>query len=273
MLTVHTAERVLDYLIESLFKAGLDKEVDFLVYGSIYGDWRDGLSDLDGVMFFKNHSPTDAVLRESLNELQKRIKKLYTGFPNIKTGFLTDIFVVDGFHSQDGRFVFPFDDDWVRVFWKDTLFKFIHGSRFVDSIKTVSLRNQNEFELAMGLSVLRNYLLFELPRTPETMSISYAKNILKFFKVLPRTSTIILGLPMSRQPNDLNNAWGHFSQIDFSPLISMSQQTAEYSGTIQYLKLWHTNSGRKHFTECLYCFEQTLKALVHHAPMRSKVDP
>lgn len=269
MITKQVAERVLDFLLESLFKAKLDKEVDFLVYGSIYGNWHDDLSDLDGVMFFKNYSPIDPMLKEGLSYFQERIKKLYDNFPDIKTGFLTDIFVVDGFHGQDGRFVFPFDNDWVRVFWKNTKYTFVHGARFISSVKTVFLRNQNEFELAVGLNALRNYLLFELPRTPETMSLFHAKSILKFLKVLPRTSTIILELPVSHQPSELNKVWKHFSQIDFSSLISMSHQTTEYFDTIRYLKSWHTDSGKKHFIDCLYCFEQTLKALVQHAPMRS----
>lgn len=75
---------------------------------------------------------------------------------------------------------------------------------------------------------------------------------------------------MSRRPEDLNGIWEHFSQIDFSPLIQIFRQTAEYADTMQYLKSWHTDAGRKHFADCLYCFEQTLEAMVRHAPMQSR---
>lgn len=268
-ITKEDCQRVLNHLVKTLITTGLESEIDFLVYGSFYDVWRDGLSDLDGIFYFKQHSPADPVLHKHILFFQSEMHRLYKEMPFLETGFLTDIFIIDFFHSSDGRFVFPLDKDWIEVFWKYTRFKFVHGSEFINSVTTVSLRNQNEMELAIGLSKLRNYLLFELPRSVETMSMAYAKEIIKFFKVLPRTTTIILDQPMLRQPDNLNSTWAHFQHIDFEPLVKLCRLTATYDDTINYLQFWHTTEGRQHFLECLRCFEKVLEALVSHSSQRS----
>lgn len=252
-------------LVKILYKSGLTGNVDFIAYGSYFEKWRNGLSDLDG-MFYFSKLPLDPSLRKSIGLFQKEIAVLYQEMPFLKPGqFLYDIFILDPFHGHDGRFI-VFDRDWIEVFWKYTKWKIIHGKIFVSELNPVAFRNQNEFELALGLHKLRNYWLFEIPRAPSEMSLIYAANIIKFFKVLPRTATIITGRPMAQEPQPLET---YFPNINFEPLIKLFEETETCESQDAYLQKWH-EPGNHSFIECLLCFEDTLIELVKNFPMKSK---
>lgn len=258
--------KVIKALVKILNQSGLSENVDFIAYGSYYHKWHDGLSDLDG-MFYFSKLPLDLSLREKIRTFQKEIGFLYKEMPFLKPGqFLYDIFILDSFHGSDGRFMI-FDEDWIKAFWKYTSWQLIHGNMFVDKLKPAAFRNQNEFELALGLHKLRNYWLFEIPRPPSEMSLEYAISILKFLKVLPRTTTIITGRPMAQNPRLLEK---YFKEINFAPLIALWEKTSTCESQKTYLQEWH-KPNNNNFIACLECFEATLAELVKNYPAKSKL--
>ena len=265
--SLHNATRedcgkVIFDLVKILHRSNLIKDIDFIVYGSYFEKWQDGLSDLDGMFYFHSKLPLD--LREKIGIFQNEISILYKEMPFIKPGqFLYDIFILDPLHGKDGRFM-VFDEDWIKTFWEHTAWELIKGEVFVENLNPVAFRNQNEFELALGLHKLRNYWLFEIPRGPAEMSVAYAAGVLKFFKVLPRTTTIITGRPMAQEPKPLEK---YFKSINFEPLVKLFEETATYESQKIYLRKWH--EPQNSFIECLECFEATLIELVKNYPMRS----
>lgn len=264
-ITREDCKFMIDFLARALRESGFGKVVDFIAYGSYYETWRDGLSDLDGIFYFSGFSPINQSLRPQIRAFQKQVALLYKKMPFLKPGScLYDIFILDSWHSRDGRFIM-FDKEWVDVFWKYTAWELIHGTMFMDGLNPVSLRNQNEFELALGLHLLRNYLFFEIPRPPQEMSLAYAKGILKSFRVLPRVATFITGKPMARSPYVLSR---YFKEIDYSSFNILWSSTVDLESQEVYLKKWH-EPGNDTFIECLECFELTLAELVKNYPMKS----
>lgn len=264
-ITREDARFIIDYLIRALHEAELARDADFVVYGSYFEKWREGLSDVDGIFYFSDLPILNPSLRPKIQAFQSKIALLYDQLPFLKQGhFLYDIFILDSFHGKDGRFMI-FDKDWINAFWKDTAYEFMHGSRFINNLNPVLLRNQNEFELACGLHKLRNYLFFEIPRLPSEMSLFCTKDILKSLKVLPRVSTLIIGKPMAKNPQALTD---YFKGIDFNPLFNLWEKTSNHESLECYLKEWH-EPGSKTFIDCLECFELTLTELVKNFPMRS----
>ena len=257
---------MIDFIIGALKKSGLANEVDFIVYGSYFEIWRDGLSDLDGIFYFSKHSPLHPDLRPKIKEFQSQITLLYKELPFLKAGqYLYDIFVFDSFHGNDGRFLM-FDADWINAFWQRTSWRLVHGQMFMDKLKPVMWRNQNEFELALGLHKLRNYLLFEIPRSPSDMLMSYAISVSKFFKVLPRVATLITNKPMAKSLSELEQI---FEDIDYSPFRELWEKTSNCDTQKTYFRRWH-EPGDTTFIRCLECFEATLISLVLHYQRRSK---
>jgi hypothetical protein len=224
------------------------------------------LSDLDAIMYFPMHeSPLHPELTEPLKIFHSLMAVLYDQMPFLKPGDLADVFIIDDFHGQDGRFMM-FDRDWTDAFHNYSKWKPEIGSaEFMTRMSPVNLRNQNEFELALGLHLLRAYLFFEIPRGPDKMSIPYAKGIAKFFKVLPRTASIITHNPMVKSPQKLLPI---FPQIDFSALNEFWVKMSDCDTEEAYLKSWHEPENPT-FINCLECFEAVLADLVNNHPARS----
>ena len=256
---------MIDFIVSALKKSGLANEVDFIVYGSYFETWRNGLSDLDGIFYFSKRAPLDPDLRPKIKEFQGQITLLYEELPFLKAGqYLYDIFVFDSFHGSDGRFIM-FDTDWINAFWQRASWRLVHGQMFMNKLKPVIWRNQNEFELALGLHKLRNYLLFEIPRSPVDILMPCAIDVSKFFKVLPRVATLITNKPMAKSLGELERI---FKNIDYSPFRELWEKTSNCDSQEAYFRRWH-EPGNTAFIRCLECFEATLNSLVLHSHMRS----
>lgn len=265
-ITREDGDFIINRLVKILNKTGLGQEVDFAAYGSYFENWRDGLSDIDGIFCFSKRPPLHSDLEQKIKAFQAEIAILYEDLPFLKLDiYLYDIFILDQFNGQDGRFMM-FDADWMETFWKYSARQIVHGSySFLRNLNPVSFRNQNEFELALGLHKLRNYLFFEIPRLPSEMLLPYAKSVLKFFKVLPRATTIITHMPMAKNLSALEQI---FKNIDYSSLRKLWGKTSDYDMLDDYLREWH-EPGNDSFIDCLKCFEATLEELVKNYPMRS----
>ncbi len=265
-ITKQDCRFMIDFLVSALKKSGLGDEVDFVAYGSYFETWREGLSDLDGIFYFSKQPPLHPHIRPNIEAFQAQIALLYEELPFLKASqHLYDIFVFDSFHGHDGRFIM-FDKDWIEAFWRYSAWQLMHGRMFVNKLKPVNWRNQNEFELAFGLHKLRNYLLFEIPRSPSDMLMPCAKSVSHFFKVLPRVATLITNRPMAKSLSELEQV---FEEIDYSPFHELWEKTSNYDSQEAYFKQWH-EPGNTAFVRCLECFESTLTALVLHSQRRSK---
>jgi len=257
---------MIDFIIDALKKSGLADEVDFIVYGSYFEKWRDGLSDLDGIFYFSKRAPLHPDLRPKIEIFQAQITLLYEKLPFLKASqYLYDIFVFDFFHGTDGRFLM-FDADWINAFGQHTSWQLIHGQMFMNELRPVTWRNQNEFELALGLHKLRNYLLFEIPRLPADMLMPCAKSVSHFFKVLPRVATLIIDKPMAKSLEELEII---FEDIDYGAFREFWKETSDCDSQEAYFRRWH-EPGNTSFIRCLECFEATLISLVSHYQRRSK---
>lgn len=259
-VTRDDCRKVIEGLTQALIDTSLGSEVDFFVYGSYFGSWRDGISDLDGILFFKQTLPISPSLRKKINYFQSAIAKLQEALPFLKNGhFLADLFVLDWLHATDGRFL-VFDREWLEVSKTQSDRKIVHGSDFIESFQPVALRNQNEFELATGLHKLRNYWFFEIPKKKEDINLARAQEALKFFKVLPRTISIILGRPMVKTPAEMVELDEFLTEIDLKPLVKLFEETTEPKKLTGYVKSWHGEPET--FSDCLQCFEKVLENLV-----------
>src|SRR3989344_4151886 len=116
-------EEVVASLLAALRKAGLAEQISFAVYGSYFGSWRDGISDLDAIMYFHRSGLALPELRTHIIDFQTAVRALYERFPFLAhSHFFTDVFVLDRFHAADCRFV-VFDTDFM-VFHPDQRHKF-----------------------------------------------------------------------------------------------------------------------------------------------------
>lgn len=258
---------IIDRLISILNEVGLgqEQEVGFVVYGSYCEKWREGLSDLDGMLYFSGLPPLHLALRPKIKAFQAKIAGLYEEFPFLKSGhYLSDVFILDSLHASDGRFMI-FDCDFMYEFWHYTSYQFFQDTKFVGSFNPVRLRNQHEFELATGLHKLRNYLFFEIPRLPQEMSLPYATEVLKSFRVLPRVATRLAGKHMAKSLADLEHC---FEGINYLSLRDLWIEAANYDSQNRYLRAWHEPESTA-FIDCLECFELTLAELIRNYPMKS----
>lgn len=265
-------------IIQKLLKAfrdtGLESVISFLVYGAYLGKWRNGLSDLDGIIYFPNRGPLDKDLRPAITEFQARIRQVYKESNALRYGhFFADIFVIDEFHGKDGRFMIfdrdfkVFDEKEVARRGSQTYRKLLCGRNFISHLRLLSLRSSTEQELALGLHKLRNYLFFEIPRQFSDDLFVQTAEVIKFLKILPRAITIILDEPIEKQPRNLSSVRGYLSHIDYEPLVRLWRQASEYEALLEVIRNWH-RPGNEDFIKCLECYEQTLQAIVTHEPMR-----
>lgn len=265
-ITRQDCDAVITYLCDALRESGLSYEVDFIVYGSYVKTWKDGLSDLDGMLYFFSTFPPLSPTRSEILKFQNMIAHLYEEMPFLESGkYLYDLFILDALHGADGRFVM-FDEVFVQCLRGDGSWRLVHGTPFLDRLRPVSLRNQDEFELALCLHKLRNYLLFEIPRSPATMSVPHASAMVKFFKVLPLDVTRILHRPVTRDVSALEQLFGH---INYGPLRELWDKTMDHDSYAAYIRGWHETGGTK-FIDCLHCFELTLAELVRGFQMKSR---
>lgn len=254
-------------LNEILKEIGLEKEASFFVYGSYFGKWRDGLSDLDAIIFF-NQLPINLYLTGKVKSFQSAVKKLYEKLPFTKyESFFDHVFILDKFHATDGRF-FIFDKEKIDSFRSKEKDGLVFGQPFLDKVRAVSLRHEQEMELAMGLHSLRNYLFFEIPKGGTFETLSKAKSILKYFRILPRRVSIINGGEMNSSP-DVFKQYNYLNDIDYSPFLTLWENTNDFDKLEFFIKQWYI-PGNTIFKDCLECFEKTLVKMVQNTPMLSR---
>ncbi len=257
---------VIEKLIEIFKETGLGDEVSFFVYGSYFDEWRDGLSDLDAILYFC-HIPTEQFFRSKIEAFQSAMRSLYEELPFAKNEhFFADVFIQDAFHGSDGRF-YIFDKEKTEGFKTQNDAKMVFGRPFLNEIRPVSLRHEQEIELAHGLHWLRNYLFFEMPKGETPESLSKARNLLKFFRILPRRVSIINDDVMTKTP-DIFKKYDYLKHIDYSSLMVLWENTGDVDKLENFIKQWH-EPGNTIFRDCWECFEKTLVALVKNTPMMS----
>lgn len=278
-VTRNDCSLVIEELIRIFKTAGLENEISLLVYGSYFEVWNNGMSDLDAMIYF-SQIPLGPPMRSKIQTLQSEIGRLYKKFKFLKNGhFFADVFVLDSLHGSDGRFMI-FDQGFIdRILIgraqgikihteTQTKHSVLFGRDFVEDLNPVSLRHQDEFELAIGLCKLRNYLFFEIPR--QEVDLNYAKDIImKFFKILPRTVAIIIREPLINTPEVLKSLRDYFEDIDFAPLVNLWHKMKSRKLQEEYIRSWH-KYGNSNFLKCLECYEKVLKKLVQHESMRSR---
>ena len=256
----------------------MSDEVSFLVYGSYLGNWRVGLSDLDGIIYFRRRLPLDIAIRPNILAFQKEIRKLYQEIDFLKEGrFFADVFVLDYLHASDCRFVVfdeyfvPFNPKRAGGFGREVGYKMFLGPDFVDILRPhlVLLADSKELELAFGLQKLRNYLLFEIPRPALEVSPAYQKEVAKCLKILPRNVKFILDESTAVSPQNLNSVRKWLGDIDYAPLAGFVEACSSPEKLEEFLSGWHKSDDQT-FIRNLECFEKTLERLVKNAPKKSR---
>lgn len=267
-LTQKDCEVVVERLVTAIEQAGFGNEASFFIYGSYFNRWRDGLSDLDGIFYFSKKSPLDPSQFSKIEAFQSALRDIYKEFSFTRIGhFFADVFIQDKFHGSDGRF-YIFDKEKTDGFKMEEDTGLIFGEPFLGDIKPVNLRHEQEIELAHGLHNLRNYLFFEIPRDVVPESLSKARSILKYFRILPRRVSIINGGPMKSTP-DVLGEYDYLKHINYAPFMNLWKNTNEIDKLENFIKQWNESSNTI-FRDCMECFEKTLVALVENAPMLSK---
>lgn len=266
--TRNDCEKVIERLLKIFSKSGLKNKISFFVYGSYFERWREGLSDLDAMIYFSFKDPLKCLSQANVSELQAAVRDIYKEFPFTKTGhFFADVFILDELHGTDGRF-FIFDKEKIDGFKTQADAKLMLGQPFLNKLKPVSLRHEQEIELAHGLHNLRNYLFFEIPRGATPESLSKARGILKYFGILPRRVSIINGGPMIKTP-DVFKKYDYLKRIDYAPFMDFWENTSNPNKLEIFIKKWHKPNSDV-FRKCLECFEKTLIALVKNTQMLSR---
>lgn len=269
-------ETVIKKLTDIFEKSGLLDEISFLVYGSYLGGWRDGVSDLDGIIYFHKHLPFDAAIRPKILTFQKEVSKLYEEIDFLKEGrFFADIHVLDYLHASDGRFLVfdkyfvPLNPDKAAGFGKEVGRKMFFGSDFIDSINPnlFLLINSKEKALATSLHKLRNYFFFELSKTVSEVSASFQKDIVKSLKILPRCVKFLLDEESVVSPENLNNVRIWLKDIDYSYLARFFDAYSNPETLNDFFDEWH-QPGNQTFVGALECFEKTLERMVKNVPAK-----
>ncbi len=257
---------IIEKLISILRDAGLGDDFDFIAYGSYFSGWRDGLSDLDAILYFKNSSFVKLMSKDRIHKIQSGLTALYENIAFLKTSnFFADVFILDKFHGRDGRFIM-FDLGFIeRLKIINKNYTVVYGNNFLDKLKPVFLRHQDEFDLALGLHKIRNYLLFEIPRLISRPFPPSTKEALKFLKTLGRTANIVLNEPINPIREGFDSLSRKFPHIDYAPMYDLCQKTLNSNALQEYLEDWHNGS----FVDCWFCWEQTLATMVKNFPARS----
>ncbi|MFC1756644.1 hypothetical protein ACFLZC_00580 [Patescibacteria group bacterium] len=267
-VTRKDCQRVIGELIRIFKEVELSNEIDFLVYGTYFGKWRNGLSDLDGVLSFSK-SFIDPQLRFKILAFQMKMRELYENIEFLKTGhFFADVFVLDKELVEDGRFMI-YDKGFIdRIVNGQTKQAVLFGEDFVRKLNPVSLRHQDEFELAAGVQKLRNYLLFEIPKPVNIIDLNCAIGVTKFFKILPRTVAIILGESLISTIEEMTKLRNYLEEIDYSYLERFFEASFDPDFIVEHIRSWH-EIGNEAFLDYLVCFEKVLQAVIKNESMLS----
>lgn len=282
-ITKDNCAAVISELIKSFISAELEGQVSLLVYGSYFSKWRDGVSDLDAMVYFHKTSLYETLLHK-IALLQEKVGLIYKKFEFLKTGhFFSDVFVLDRLHGTDGRFLI-YDKGFIDRMLFDrvrgakiqittqTKYSVLFGDNFISELNPVSLRHQDEYDLTLALCKLRNYLFFEIPKGPAKMDFTLAKEMVKCFKILPRNISIILGEKMVTTPNALKSLRNYFMAINYEPLENLWEKNNDSDFQEEYLESWHEHNNVT-FVKCLICYEETLQQLVANLSTRSLRSP
>ena len=98
-LTKKDCEVIIERIKKGFISAGLEEDVSFLVYGSYFNVWLDGVSDLDGMFYFKR--PFFDTPVASIEKFQTEIRKIYEVFPVLRNNnFMGDVFILDKLHGN-----------------------------------------------------------------------------------------------------------------------------------------------------------------------------
>lgn len=262
--------RVIEDLLGIFKKILPHRLASFLVYGTFLGQWRPGLSDLDSMLYFKG-SFLDISKVILSGELQSGLKELYQEFPFLGDGnFFSDVFIMDELHGHDGRFMVH-DADSFNMFFIPfpERYRIMHGYDFLSELKPMSLRNQDELYLSGGLQMIRNYLLFELPKPIGGDSSFAQKESVKLFRVLPRIVSKIVEEPRDPIPEGIALLEVRFPEIDYRPLRQLWETSREYYSQKRFFETMH-DAGKQLFLDCWLCYEETLAQLVKKSPAKSK---
>ncbi|KKS80339.1 MAG: hypothetical protein UV54_C0009G0005 [Candidatus Beckwithbacteria bacterium GW2011_GWA2_43_10] len=255
--TKKDCELVIQRIIEIFGGVIAPSSFDLIVYGSYATDnWRDGASDLDSILYFKQGSFSEIFSAQDIAKIQLGITELCEKMSFLqKANFFSDVFILDKFHGDDGRFVI-YDKGFIhRLLVVNKNYSVVWGNDFLSLLSPVSLRHQEEFQLAIYLQEIRKFLIFEMPRL-SLLTIREIPEVYKFLKTLPRFVHIILGKPINSIKEGLDSLCKRFPDIDYDPLYKLEK--AERSKKSSF-----------NFIDCWQCYEKTLMALVANSPMRS----
>ncbi len=267
--TKKDCEKAISRIVKIFGKSLGDSSFSFMVYGSYINTWRNGMSDIDGIIYFKKTSFLKILSDKNLKKIHLNLRNLYKKIPFSKTpGFLSDIRVLDSIHGSDGRFMIHDSLSFKTLLTPDKVLM-IHGNNFTKDLNPVSLFNLDEFNLAMGLQSLRNYLIFELAKTKTEASKGADENALKTLRVLPRIATKMLGESSYSISDGLDTLQRHFPKINYQPLRDINNIVEDYAKLDKYLASWH-DTGVESFINCWRCYEETLISLMTTLPMLGK---
>lgn len=269
-ITIKDCKNAVRELTELLAKILPPSSFDLIVYGSYAtGNWRDGLSDMDAILYF-NEGPFHQLTLRQIREIQLGVMNIYEKSSFLREAdFFVDTFVVDKLHGGDGRFMI-YDEDFVqRLLVVNKNYSVAWGGNFLSSLSPVRLRHQEEFQMAMYLQEIRKFLLFKIPWLFFQDTRPEVPEVYKFFKTLPRFVHIILGEPINSIKEGLDALAERFHNIDYTPLYKLREAEKDYNSLQGYLRSWYAPCNPD-FIVCWLCYEQTLAALVAETPMRSE---
>lgn len=267
LATREDCRAMLEALLTVLARLFPDQTVDCLVYGAYLRDWRIGLSDLDAMIYFADGSLCRLLDDAKITKWQAAMAGLYRRFAFLANpDFLEDVFIMDRTHGQDGRFMVH-DADSFNMFLANHS-QVLLGVKFFGQLRPMTLRNQDELYLANGLHLLRQFLLFEVPRGKDILPVKI-KEAAKFLRVLPRIASKILNEPADPIPEALNLLKRKFPEINYRPLEEFWRQSQNYQLVQRFQANWHL-SGHPAFINCWRCYELTLEAIVRDFPSKSR---
>lgn len=266
LITRQDCTNIIHKITNSLCRFTTKTAVDFLIYGSCHSEWRDGLSDLDGILYFRDKRPSHPAIRDAFFNFQHSLALMYEEINFLSPDFFADIFIIDELHGSDGRFM-VLDKGFLE---RPNYYQEVLGVNFLNKLRGVSLRNQDEFYLSHGLHKLRNYLMFETPINVSRMSLGSAKDALKYLLVLPREASKVLGVPTFRFPDAVTVLQSFFPNINYDSIWKLKEKSLNYNALMYCLRSWH-EKGNDEFINAVECFELTLSSIVVKNAMISRV--
>lgn len=267
-ITRRDCEMVLQGTVSILKKIFHADNFGMLAYGGYAGKWANGLSDLDAMLYFKHILLSSAIFVNRVQKFQLEMARLFEEINFLRTSnFFADVFIFDKMHGCDGRFL-CLDKGFIeRLLVINKNYEMIHGKFFLGDLDPVSLRQQEEFDLSVGLHKIRNYLFFEIPRLTNQQPVPQTKDVFKFLKVLPRSASIVLGKPINPIKEGLDFLSELFPIIDYAPLYQLYYASINCEALDAYLTSWHKPENRI-FIDCWRCYETTLYMMLKY-PMKS----